>query len=103
MWEIKERIWGLVNVVKNTLDGHGSHVCTPKVVREAVSFSNLVTLKANAKKAKKKIEKRTGNETQVGIETEIEMERIHLQEHIPGVSDWADGNDCLCYSCTNAL
>ena len=90
MWEIKERIWGLVNVVKNTLDGHGSHVCTPKVVREAVSFSNLVTLKANAK-------------TEVGIETEIEMERIHLQEHIPGVSDWADGNDCLCYSCTNAL
>ena len=60
-------------------------------------------MKANAKKAKKKIEKRTGNETQVGIETEIEMERIHLQEHIPGVSDWADGNDCLCYSCTNAF
>lgn len=104
MWEIKERIRELVNVVKNTLDGHGSHVCPPKVVREAVSFSNLVTLKANAKKAKKKIEKRACNEIHVGNETEIEMEGIHLQEHTPGVSNWAGGNECPCrFTITNTL
>lgn len=43
-----------MSVVKNTLDGHGYHVCSGKVPQQVMSMRNVVHLKMNLKTVFKK-------------------------------------------------
>ncbi|XP_066913207.1 protein unc-79 homolog isoform X2 [Clytia hemisphaerica] len=50
----RETIWTLMSVVKNTLDGHGHHVCSGKIQQQVMSMRNVVHLKMNLKTVFKK-------------------------------------------------
>lgn len=47
-------IWNFIHVVKNTIDGHGKHICGFSKAKESISMRHLVNMKVAMKKKIKK-------------------------------------------------